>query len=388
MSPLYGTTAVAGVGLRQYKRGTAPLPERSILVEAILAACAEAGFDPADIDGFASYGDDKNEPVRLMPELGTKELRWSSTVFGGGGGGIAAAFGNAAAAILSGQAKAVIVFRALVEGSSGRMSTAVMAHHLNDHLLASGLVSPAQVCAVRANRLFDHHGVSPATAEALVRASYHHGRNNPEAVAYGEAFDIEALRKSRWIAEPFRLFDCSRENDGAGALLLVSADLARQLKAPPVYLLGCEQGAEKGWGDLLENDAAELYATAGFRPIARNLYKATGLGPQDIDVVQLYENFDAQGVMSLIDHGFCTYETANAVLQFDNLIADGGKLPVNTSGGNLAQGFIHGIGLPIEAVRQLRGDSSNPVAGAQTCLLAGGPGAPIVSSAIFANRLR
>ncbi len=385
--PLFGTTAIAGVGLKQFKRGAAPLPERSVLVEAILDACAEAGLDPAEVDGFVSYGDDKNEPVRLMPELGTRELRWSTTIWGGGGGGIAAAFGVAASAILTGQARAVIVFRALVEGSSGRLSAAVMAHHLNDHLLASGVVSPAQSCAIRANRLFHYHGVSPRLAEELVRAAYYHGSRNPEAVSYGQPFDIDSLRSSRLIAEPFRLFDCSRENDGAGALLLVSADHARDLDKPPVYLLGCAQGAEAGWGDLLENDDAELYATAGFRPIARRLYADTGLSPADIDVIQLYENFDAQGIMSMIDHGFCTYENAVEVIRFENLIADGGKLPINTSGGNLAQGFIHGIGLPIEAVRQLRGESTNPVAGARTCLLAGGPGAPTVSSAIFANQI-
>ncbi len=385
MSPLYGTTAIAGVGLRQYKRGASPLPERSVLVDAILAACDEAGFNPCDVDGFVSYGDDHNEPVRLMPELGTKELRWSAAVWGGGGGGIAGAFGIAASAILTGQANAVVIFRALVEGASGRMSAAVMAHHLNDHLLAAGVVSPAQSCAIRANRLFEHHGVAREIGEELVRASYHHGCRNPEAVSYGKPFDIEMLRTSRMIAEPFRLFDCSRENDGAGALLMVSAERARDLKKPPVYLLGCAQGADAGWGDLLENDNVELYATAGFRSVAERLYADSGLSPADIDVVQLYENFDAQGIMSLIDHGFCGYEDAAEVICFENLIADGGKLPVNTSGGNLAQGFIHGIGLPIEAVRQLRGESSNPVAGARTCLLAGGPGAPTVSSAIFAN---
>jgi acetyl-CoA acetyltransferase len=385
MTPLYGTTAIAGVGLRQYKRGAAPLPERSVLIDAILSCCAEAGFDPADIDGFVSYGDDKNEPVRLMPDLGIKELRWAATIFGGGGGGIAAAFGNAAAAIVSGQASAVVIFRALVEGSSGRMSAAVMAHHLNDHLLASGLVSPAQVCAIRANRLFDYHGVPRSVAEELVKASYYHARSDPGAVAFDNDFKIEMLRSSRWIAEPFRLFDCSRENDGAGALLMVSAERARDLQQAPVYLLGCAQGAEKGWGDLLENDDPALYPTGGFRPIARNLYRDTGLTAADIDVVQLYENFDAQGIMSLIDHGFCDYESVTDVLRFDNLIADGGALPINTAGGNLAQGFIHGIGLPIEAVHQLRGQSANPVADARTCLLAGGPGAPIVSSAIFAN---
>ena len=385
MRPLYGTTAIAGVGLRQYKRGAAPLPERSVLVEAILAACDDAGFDPAEVDGFVSYGDDHNEPVRLMPELGTKELRWSAAVWGGGGGGIAGAFGVAASAILTGQASAVVIFRALVEGASGRMSAAVMAHHLNDHLLAAGVVSPAQTCAIRANRLFDYHGVPQQVVEELVRVSYHHGARNPEAVSYGQAFDVEMLRNSRMIAEPFRLFDCSRENDGAGALLMVSSERARELKKPPVYLLGCAQGADAGWGDLLENDDIDLYATAGFRTVAQRLYADTGLSPGDIDVVQLYENFDAQGIMSLIDHGFCGYEDAAEFIRFENLIAEGGKLPLNTSGGNLAQGFVHGIGLAIEAVRQLRGESFNPVTGAQTCLLAGGPGAPTVSSAIFAN---
>lgn len=387
MNPLFGTTAIAGVGLRQYKRGASPLPERSVLIEAILDACNEAGFDPAEVDGFVSYGDDHNEPVRLMPELGTRSLRWSTAVWGGGGGGIAGAFGVAAAAILTGQASAVIIFRALVEGASGRMSAAVMAHHLNDHLVAAGIVAPAQLCAIRANRLFHHHGVPKDIVEDLVRASYHHAARNPEAVAYGQSFDPAQIRQSRLIAEPFHLYDCSRENDGAGALLMVSAERARDLAKPPVYLLGCAQGAEAGWGDLLENDDAAVYATAGFRPVARQLYADTGLTPSDIDVVQLYENFDAQGVMSLIDHGFCTYENAAEVIRFENLISDGGALPVNTSGGNMAQGFIHGIGLPIEAVRQLRGESYNPVRGARTCLLAGGPGAPTVSSAIFANQI-
>lgn len=183
MHPLYGTTAVAGIGLRQYRRGTSPLPEQGVLAEAILAACADAGFDPAEVDGFVSYGDDKNEPVRLMPTLGTRALRWSSAVWGSGGGGIAGAFGLAAAAILSGQASAVIVFRALVEGSSGRLSAAVMAHHLNDHMLAAGLVAPAQVCAIRANRLYERHKVPPSAATELIRASYHHAARNPEAVA-------------------------------------------------------------------------------------------------------------------------------------------------------------------------------------------------------------
>lgn len=379
--PFCGGVSVAGVGLRQHKRGKSPLPEQGVLVQAIVDACDDAGFNPADIDGFVSYGDDHNEPVRLMPDLGTKDLRVNTQIWGGGGGGIAATFGVAAAMIATGQANAVVVFRALVQGESGRLSAAVMRHHLNDHIMSAGLVSPAQLCALRAQRMFEYHKVPRSTTEELIKVSYYHGARNPEAMAYGAALDLEKYRTSRWIAEPFRLFDCSRENDGAGALLVVSSERARDLKKKPVNILGVANGTVKGWGDLLEND--DNYATTGFHPIAQRLWAQTGLTPQDIDVVQLYENFTAQGVASLIDHGFCNYDNVGEFITFDNLIAPTGKLPVNTSGGNLAQGFIHGMGTAIESIRVLRGESANPVPGAKTCLLAGGPGAPTISSAVF-----
>jgi acetyl-CoA acetyltransferase len=386
MSVFPVSTAVVGVGVRQYKRGAAPLPEQGVLIGAIVDACADAGLDPSEIDGFVSYGDDKNEPIRMAPDLGTKDLAWSAQVFGGGGGGVAAAFGLAAAAIISGQARTVVVFRALVQGDSGRLSGAVMAHHLNDHIMAAGNVAPAIECAMRAQRMLEHHKVSRRCLEDLVRASYHHGARNPKAVSYGKDLDLEVYRSSRMICEPFHLFDCSRENDGAGALILTSAERARDLKQKPVYLKGVAQGAGRGWGDLLQND--DHYASAGFESVARRLWAQTGLSPADIDVVQLYENFSAQGIASLIDHGFCTYETVGEVVRYENLIAPTGKLPVNTAGGNLAQGFIHGVGMAVEAVEQLRGTSANPVPGARFCLLAGGPGAPTVSSAIFSTDAR
>jgi acetyl-CoA acetyltransferase len=380
-TPFCAGVSVAGLGLRQYKRGTAPMSEQGVLVRAIVDACEDAGIDPADVDGFVGYGDDHNEPVRLMSDLGTKELLLNTEVWGSGGGGIAAAFGLAAAAIATGQANTVVVFRALVQDVSGRLSAAVMRHHLNAHIVGSGVLSPAQGCALRAQRLFEYHEVPLAVAEELVRVSYYHGARNPEAMSYGKDLDVETYRSARRIAEPFRLYDCSRENDGAAAVLLTSTERAKDLRRKPIRLLGVANGTEKGWGDLAENDIK--YASAGFEPVARRLWQQTGLSPKDVDVVQLYENFSAQGVMSLIDHGFCTYESAPDFIRFENLIAPRGGLPVNTSGGNLAHGFIHGFGTAIEAVRVLRGESANPVPGAKVCLLAGGPGAPTVSSALF-----
>lgn len=78
MSGFPVSTAVVGVGVRQYKRGSAPLPEQGVLIGAIVDACEDAGLDPSEIDGFVSYGDDKNEPVRMAPDLGTRDLCWSA----------------------------------------------------------------------------------------------------------------------------------------------------------------------------------------------------------------------------------------------------------------------------------------------------------------------
>ena len=236
---------------------------------------------------------------------------------------------------------------------------------------------------MRAQRMMEHDKVPPQCVEDLVRASYYHGARNPRAITYGKELDVEAYRSSRMISEPFHLFDCSRENDGAGVVIMTSAERAKDLRQKPVYLKGVAQGAAKGWGDLSQNETN--YASAGFESVARRLWAQTGLGPDDIDVVEVYENFSQQGVASLIDHGFCNHENIAEVIRFENLIAPSGKLPVNTSGGNLAQGFIHGIGMMVESVEQLRGTSSNPVPGARYCLLAGGPGAPLVSSAIFST---
>eukprot|EP00456_Euglypha_rotunda_P053260 TRINITY_DN42962_c0_g1_i4.p2 TRINITY_DN42962_c0_g1~~TRINITY_DN42962_c0_g1_i4.p2 ORF type:complete len:121 (+),score=38.13 TRINITY_DN42962_c0_g1_i4:463-825(+) len=99
MSSIVGATAAAGVGLLQYKRGTAPWGEKGVLVRAIVEACEDAGLDPADVDGFVSYGDDANQPDRLMKDLGTRELRLSTAIWGGGGGGMLGALEVAAMAI-------------------------------------------------------------------------------------------------------------------------------------------------------------------------------------------------------------------------------------------------------------------------------------------------
>ena len=386
-----GAAAVVGVAEQHYKRGEAPHSEKRMTLEVILRACADAGINPREIDGFVSYAGGANDGAIIGGALLIDELRWSNMMWGGGGGSVAAAITNAATAIATGQADCVVVYRAMSQADTGRLGYAK--YHYGSHFLAHGIGSPAQICAMRTQRMLEHGGVPRTAMRSLVLASYQHAQNNPTAQGYGRPLDEEAYENSRLIAEPFHLFDCSRESDGAVALVLVSAERAKTLRPDPAYLLAGAQGAPGGYSELIDNDLGEQYMSAGFGPanngkpgVAERLWSAAGLGPDDVDVVQVYENFSGPAVAALIDHGLCPPgEAAGTFMTVENLTAPNGKLPVNTSGGNLADSFINGLNLAVEAVRQIRGTSTNPVDGAKTSLFIGGPMAPLVSSVLFGH---
>jgi len=367
-----------------YKRGTSPHAERKLLLMAIDEAARMAGIDAADIDGFVSYGADQQDGPRLTGPLGTKELRWSSLVWGGGGGGSAGAIAHAQAAIVSGQAETVVVYRATAESSSGRLSSAVIQGVFGAQYRAHGIDAPAQALGLRTQRLLEHDGIPRSALRAIAQASYHHANNTPWAIGRDVRLTDEAYDHARRIADPVRLFDSSRENDAAAAIVFTSAERAAELSATPVYLLDAAHGARgPRWGELDENH--EPYTASSQAAPAHRIWTRTGLGPADVDVVQLYVNFTGPPVSALIDLGFCTAATAGEVLTFDNLVAPTGRLPINTSGGDLAEGFLHGMGNAVEAIRQLRGESANPVPGARTCLVSGGPLSELSSVALFST---
>ena len=380
-----GRVAIVGVGeTAYYKHGQAPEPEVKLALQAILAACADAGLDPRAIDGFASYSNDRNDPSRLAAALGIPELRFSNMQWGGGGGGGSAAVGNAAAAIAAGYADCVVVFRALAQGQFQRFGAAPPAATASGEAALTfpyGLISPAQRFAMRVMRFMRDHGIGPGAQRAIALASYHHAQNNPRAVMHGRPLTPDAYDQSRWIVEPFRLFDCCMENDGAAALILVSAERARDMRQRPAYLLGVAQGSE--YRNAARGHNAPTYASSSFTTVAPHLYAMAGVGPKDVSVVQSYENFTGGVLMSLVEHDFFTADEANEFLTLDNLIAPSGRLPLNTSGGNLAECYMHGLELQIEAVRQLRGQSSNPVPGAHVAMVISGPMVTPVSSMLI-----
>lgn len=382
MSKMRGATAIVGIGQTPYyKRGTSPEPELKLAIRAITQAADDAGIDVRDINGFVSYASERSDPSKLMPALGTRECTFASLAWFHGGA-LPATLNIAAGAIMSGQADIVAVYRSMAEGSSERLRVIVAQDDTSAQYLVNGLDSPAQILALRAQRLMEYHGVPQSALYATVKASYYHASNNPHA--YGRNIEIsqEIYDNARMISEPYRLFDCSRENDGAACILVVSAERAKDLKQKPAYVLSAPMGTMEGGGALEEN-WRPYYATAGQAELAQRLWRESGYGPKDVDVAQIYMNMNSMGIGAMIDHGFCTMEETGEFCTFENLTAPSGKLPINTSGGDLGEGFIHGMGLIPEAVRQIRGTSTNQVPDAKLSLFTGGPGDLMGSTALL-----
>jgi acetyl-CoA acetyltransferase len=384
---LRGQVAVVGVGeTHYYKRGEAPDAEFKLALTAILAACKDAGIDPRDVDGFASYSNDRSDPSHLAAALGCRELRFANMQWGGGGGGGSGAIANAAAAIRSGLAENVIVFRALAQGQFGRFGQGPRSNTISGDgafTVPYGLMSPAQMFAMKVVRFMHQHGVEQSALRAISLASYHHAQHNPRAVMYGRPLDEAKYDDSRWIVEPFHLFDCCLENDGAAAMVLTSADRARNVSDHPVYLLGAVAGSHFRAGASVHNTPD--YASSAFKTLVPRLYEMAGVAPKDVDVLQSYENFTGGVLMSIVEHGFCEPDECNEYFVPSRFQAPNGDLPLNTSGGNLAECYMHGLGLNIEAVRQIRGESCNQVRDPNVAMVISGPMVTPVSCCLFGS---
>ena len=384
---LRGRAAIVGVGETvYYKHGQAPVGEFRLALRAILAACADAGVHPHHIDGFASYSNDRTDPSRLAAALGCQRLRSTSMQWGGGGGGCAAAVGNAAAAISGGLAECVVVFRAIAQGPEARYGQAKPAAGAGAEMAwmaPYGVQSPAQKYAFKVRRYMHERGVQQEAMRAVALASSYHAQRNPRAVMHGKPLDEARYEASRWIVEPFHLYDLCLENDGAAAIVMVAAERARDFRQTPVHVLGVASGSDHRCFANPHN--APHYASASFVGVAQDLYRMARLSSADIGSVQAYENFTGGVVMALAEHGFFAPEEANEFMQLQHLVAPGGRLPLNTSGGNLAECYVHGFELVVEAVRQVRGSSSAQAARHDTSLVIGGPLVSPVSSLIVGS---
>lgn len=385
MNTLSDRACIVGIGHTEYSRDSGR-SELKLACESITAAMCDAGLGPAEIDGIAKYTMDNNDPVEIARCLGLPRLRFFGEVAYGGGGGPAGTVTLAAMAVATGQARAVVAFRAMNERSgrgTPRFGQAMMtdtAQGPYSYLAPYGLFSPAQMVAMAARRHMHLYGTESRHFGEIAVICRHHANLNPSAMMYGRPMTIEDHQASRMIADPLRLLDCCLETDGGAAVIVTTPEIARNLRQKPVSIAAAGMGGG-GWNNRfmvkdVESPSSETTV------IADHLFRDAGITHDDIDVLFIYDHFTPMVLIALEDFGFCQRGEGK------DFIGDGrrfrwpdGDLPMNTSGGNLSEGYMHGMQNIIEAVRQLRGTARCQVPGARHAFVSAGNAVP--SSALI-----
>ncbi|MGX7681507.1 thiolase C-terminal domain-containing protein [Jatrophihabitans sp. DSM 45814] len=338
--------------------------------EAARNALADCGLTAADVDGFTCFGTgDSSGPSQVAHAIGVDNLGWSLSV-AGGGNIVTSTVAGAATAIISGQADVVVVYRVL--GSNTRYGKAFGRVEVGGEAqfaAPQGYLVPPQWFAMFCRRHQYEYGSTSEDLGAIAVQERAHASNNPHAVGRNP-ITIEDYLNSRWINEPFRLFDCCYEVDGAVAIVVTSAERAADLPHKPVYLLGAADGNRFGGSVDQWDDMTSMFS----RDTAPKLWSRTGLSAADIDVACMYDCFTFTVMATFEDFGFCEKGEVGDYFRAGRATY-GGDVVVNPHGGLLSEGYIHGMNHHYEAVLQLRGEAGDrQVADAETALVTSGAG--------------
>jgi acetyl-CoA acetyltransferase len=339
-------------------------------VEAVRDALADCGLTPADVDGITAFGTEATlRPSQVAYAAGVDDLGWSLSV-AGGGNIVTATVTGAATAITSGQAEVVVVYRVLGSDTrygkaSGRIEVGGEAQFAGPH----GYLVPPQWFAMFCRRHQYEYGSTSEDLGAIAVQGRAHASRNPHAVAR-TPITIDDYLGGRWISEPFRVFDCCYEVDGAVAIVLTSTERAADLPHRPVHILGAADSNRFGGSVDQWDDLTSMFS----RDTAPKLWARTGLKATDMDVALMYDCFTFTVMATFEDFGFCEKGEVGDYFR-EGRATYGGDVVVNPHGGLLSEGYIHGLNHHYEAVLQLRGDAGDrQVSGAETALVTSGAG--------------
>lgn len=378
---LGGKAAIVGIGATEFSKDSGR-SEMSLACEAVVAALADAGLRPSDVDGFACFGPENNPEIEIARHTGMNELTFFARVHYGGGAACATVH-QAAMAVATGAADVVVCYRAFNERSGRRFGagvqdipTAATAERGQFSWYSPmGLLTPAAWVAMVAKRYMHVYGATSEDFGRVAVADRRHAANNPKAWFYDQPITLEQHQASRWIAEPLHLLDCCQETDGAQALVVTSAGRARDLANKAAIVVAVAQGAgvdQHVMTSFYRDDIAHLPEMG---VVARQLWEGSGLQPADIQTAVLYDHFTPYVLMQLEEFGFCARGEGKDFVR-DARIEIGGALPLNTHGGQLGEAYIHGMNGIAEGVRQIRGTSVNPVDDVEHVLVTAGTGVP------------
>ena len=359
--------------------------ESALAARVVIDACADAGVSPSEIDGMVSYTVESVLDTALSNMIGTNDLRFFANIGYGGGAG-PGCIGLMAMAIAMGRCDVGVVWRSRKRGSGGRPwaqgGSAPLVATSAEFARPVGILRPVDEVAMLARRYFDRYGISREQLANVALAFRRHARSNPRATMSGRDLTLDDYMTARWISEPLCLFDACLESDGAGAVVMVSAERARDLPVQAVLVHAAAQGMPARMQPQV-NYFNDDPLRAPSRVCSAELFADSDVTAQDIDVAQIYDAFSPLVLWSLEGYGFCGDGEAGGFVEQGG-IEVGGRLPINTSGGSLSEAYVHGFNLILEGVRQMRGTSTCQVDGASTCLVTGSETVP--TSAIILRR--
>jgi acetyl-CoA acetyltransferase len=365
--------AITGIGWTQFSKNSGRTV-RSLASEACLKAVADAGLKVSDIDGFVSFNFNDSVPaIAVATEMGVPQANYAVDFLSGGNAANLITL-TATAAIEAGLAKNVLCYRAMNGRSGFRLGGGrdMAAHGITQWTAPFGWITYPQAMAMWCRRHMIEYGT---TAEQLgeIAVQFRKNAGLNERAMQRAPITMDDYMNSRMIVEPFRMLDICLETDGACAVLITSKDRAKDMKQKPVYITGGAYGGGpnqgEDWFDAVRwPDHSHNYA----KYIADDLWKSAGLGPKDVDVAQIYDCFTYSILMQLEGLGFCKEGEGGPFIQGGRIALDG-ELPMNTAGGLLSEGYIHGLNHVIEAVQQLRGQAgARQVKDAEVCLTTAG----------------
>ena len=376
---LNNEAAIVGIGETEYSKNSGR-SELALACEAVASAIQDAGLSPSDIDGMTTFTMDTSDEIEVARAVGIQDLTFFSRVPHGGGAAIGVMH-QAAMAVATGSAKAVVVYRALngrsgarySEGVSGGPTTSDLIHW--SWYMPSGLMTPASWVAMYTQRYMQQTGCTSADLAEICLAQREHAVKNPRAFFYERPLTFEEHQSARPIVEPLGLYDCCQETDGGAACVVVSPEWARDLPNKPAIIRGVAQGAGANQESMTSFYRPEIAAIPSMDIVARQCWEMSGLSPSDIDCAVIYDAFSSIVLWQLESFGFCKRGEAKDFIR-DGTLRLGGRLPTNTHGGQLSEAYIHGMNGVNEGVRLIRGSSTSQPEKNDHVLVTAGVGIP------------